>query len=101
MYWGVKIYFKNYNNFEEAKLKWVERVQRIDWNNIYIMFTNWDGDIQLALRFDALPFKNKVIFVDEEMAQDIAITYIKLAEKWELTENMIHKDLYTFDEILL
>ena len=28
------------------------------------------------------------IFVDEEMAQDIAITYIKLAEKWELTDNM-------------
>ena len=65
----MKIYFKHYKNFEEAKYKWIERVQRIDWNNMFIMFTNWDGDIQLALRFDALPFKNKVIFVDEEITE--------------------------------
>ena len=28
------------------------------------------------------------IFVDEEMIHDIIITYIKLAKKWEITENM-------------
>ena len=39
------------------------------------------------LDFIKMYIKNS-IFVDEEMAQDIAITYIKLAEKWELTDNM-------------
>ena len=28
------------------------------------------------------------LFVDEEMIHDIIITYIKLAKKWEITENM-------------
>ena len=39
------------------------------------------------LEFIKIYIKNG-IFVDEQMIQDIIITYIKLAKKWEITENM-------------
>jgi hypothetical protein len=39
------------------------------------------------LDFIKMYIKNGV-FVDEEMIHDIIITYIKLAKKWEITENM-------------
>ena len=39
------------------------------------------------LEFIKIYIKNG-IFVDEEMIHDIIITYIKLAKKWEITENM-------------
>lgn len=58
----VKIFFLHYSSFEEAKSKWDERVQRIVWNNIYVMFTDRDGcSIDDLKRFDALPYK-KVVF---------------------------------------
>lgn len=33
----LEINFNHYKNFEEAKSKWEERCQRINWNNIFII----------------------------------------------------------------
>ncbi|AMJ64770.1 hypothetical protein AXW84_04475 [Hymenobacter sp. PAMC 26628] len=53
----VEIQFLHYHSEEEARAKWTRRVQRINWDNIFIKF---DGSKdyatpELVKTFDALP----------------------------------------------
>ena len=59
----VEIRFNHYKTFEEAAAKWEERRKRIDWDNLFIIGIDGDDCTYDSLRrFDALPYKNKVIF---------------------------------------
>ena len=59
----VEIRFNHYRTFEEAAAKWEERKKRIDWDNLFIIGIDGDACTYETLRrFDALPYKNKVIF---------------------------------------
>ena len=49
----IEIRFNHYKTFDEAIAKWEERKRRIDWDNC---------TYESLRRFDALPYKNKVIF---------------------------------------
>lgn len=61
--YGCKIYFMHYTDFEGAVQKWRERCARINKNSIYLMMTDRDGcTLEDMKAFDALPYKNKVIF---------------------------------------
>lgn len=72
----------HYKNFEDAKKKWQERLKRIDNENMCVMFTNWQGDLEIAKRFDALPFTNKVIFTPKPIPEISCAFTIK---KWDTT----------------
>jgi uncharacterized protein (DUF1919 family) len=65
----VKIYFMHYPTFQEAKNKWNKRMARMNEDNLCVMFTNWDGDMELAKRFDKLPFRHKVLFTDHDIPE--------------------------------
>lgn len=59
----VEIRFNHYKTFEEAAAKWSERKLRIDWDNLFVIGIDGDGCTYESLAaFDALPYKNKVIF---------------------------------------
>lgn len=59
----IKIRFNHYKTFEEAVEKWEERKKRINWDNLYVVAIDGDNCSEESLqRFDALPFKHKVIF---------------------------------------
>lgn len=59
----VEIRFNHYKTFEEAAAKWEERKKRIDWDNLFVIGVERDNCTYETLqRFDALRFKNKVIF---------------------------------------
>lgn len=73
---GIKIYFMHYDNFDDAVETWNRRKERIDFNKMGILFSNFEGDEQLLRRFDALPFKHKVVFVDKPCQYKSAF-YIK------------------------
>lgn len=62
---GIRIYFMHYDNFDDAIRTWNKRKERIDFDNMGIMFSNFDGDEKILERFEALPFKHKVVFVDK------------------------------------
>lgn len=62
---GVKIYFMHYKDFKSAIEAWERRKKRIDFNNIGILFSSFKGDEDILRRFDQLPYKNKVVFVDK------------------------------------
>ena len=80
-YNGVKIHFMHYITFAEAEQKWYERISRMnltDTNSMGIILSNWGGyDVGQLERFDALPFKNKVVFVDKPFPQIKSAFHIK------------------------
>ena len=68
--WGdreVRIRFKHYHDFAEAKKKWTERTARIHWDNLYVVYNIDDPvtiDHELVQKFLALPNKHKVMLAN-------------------------------------
>ena len=59
----VKIYFMHYKTKEEAQSAWERRKQRMDYDNLFVMFTDRSGCTQKNLEdFEKLKYKNKVVF---------------------------------------
>lgn len=74
----VRIYFQHYPTKEAAKEKWVERSKRINFNNLFIMFTDRDGcTYQNLCDFEALPYKNKVVFTHVPYPEFPSAYYLK------------------------
>lgn len=74
----IRIGFIHYDTFEEAVSKWEERKKRINWDNLFIVGTEkCDCDYNTLKRFDALPYKNKVIFTHVEYPEFSSACYIK------------------------
>lgn len=104
---GIKIHFMHYTTFDEAKVKWEERKQRINYNNIFIIFTDRDGCTYKQMKkFDELPYKNKVIFTHKEYPEIQSSYYIKGFENEnsvgilsEYIGNTCKRYLYKFDFI--
>lgn len=77
----VKLFFQHYNSKEEAEQKWNERLKRINYNNLFILFTDRDGCTEQDMQdFDKL-YKNKVIFVNKPHPEILSAVYIKGFEK--------------------
>ena len=65
--YGCKVYFKHYGNLNSAIQKWRERCKRINKDSLYIIMTDRDGcTLEDMKAFDALPYKNKVLFTCKE-----------------------------------
>ena len=80
----IKIYFQHYETQSDAKNKWVERSKKINYNNLYILFTDRDGcTYQNSCDFDALPYQNKVVFTHIPYPEFESAYYIKGWEKEE------------------
>ncbi len=61
----IEIQFMHYATEEEAEDKWTRRVQRINWDNLFVKIC-WHDDPRMEgwLReFEALPFARKLAFV--------------------------------------
>lgn len=58
----IKLHLVHYKSFNEAKEKWNERKRRINFEKIFVIFTDRNGfHDELLKRFDKLPYK-KVFF---------------------------------------
>ena len=59
----VTIEFIHYKSNEEAFAKWEERKQRINLDNLFVIFTEQeDCSKELLEEYDRLPFQNKIVF---------------------------------------
>lgn len=67
----IEVRFVHYKTPQEAEEKWRQRTQRILWDNLYIVATNHDGcnTDEAMVRFDRLPYKNKIMYVSGEYPQ--------------------------------
>lgn len=66
----IRVYFTHYKSFEDAKQKWIERLKRLNKDNLYIVMVQKGGCTEEDIRsFDKLKFKHKVIFTAKEYPQ--------------------------------
>lgn len=78
----IRINFMHYNSFEEAKHKWDERKQRINYDNLFFMLAERDGCTLEDLRkFDSLHIDRKVVFTHKKYSDIKSSFYIKGFEK--------------------
>ena len=74
----IRIYFQHYQSEQEAENKWNKRKQRINYDNIFILFTDRDGCTkQDLIDFDNLKYKNKAVFVHKPIPDINSAVYIR------------------------
>lgn len=77
----IIIYGTHYKNFSELEKKWNSRVQRMRWDKLYFMMIERDGCThEDLLKFDSLPYKQKVVFVHKPMPEIKSSFYIPNTE---------------------
>lgn len=74
----AKIYFMHYSTEDEARDAWNRRKARINWDNLYVIFTDRSGCTMDDLRaFDKLPYEHKVVFTHIPQPEIKSAYYIK------------------------
>ena len=57
----------HYKTQEEALKKWTRRVERMNWENLIVKFSEMNGCTEDDLKaFDSLPYQKKVVFVTRD-----------------------------------
>jgi uncharacterized protein (DUF1919 family) len=65
-----ELHFLHYRSVEDAKEKWYRRLKRINPKRVIFKFSDGDKfEPEMAERFEALPFKNKILFSAKEFPQ--------------------------------
>lgn len=77
----VRISFVHYPSFVIAKQKWIERVQRIDYDNMLVIYCQASVRDDILIEFDNLPIKNKIALVNKECPKLASSFVIKGFEK--------------------
>jgi len=74
----IEIHFLHYGSEKEAKEKWDDRKKRINFDNLFISFSDRDlCTLELALEFDSLSYKNKVFFSAKNIPEIRSIVHLK------------------------
>lgn len=65
---GIEIQFLHYGSESIAKDKWDRRVERIDWEHLFIKYDCGKdyADMESVQKFLELPYKNKLVFGKED-----------------------------------
>lgn len=81
----IKVTFVHYKTEDEAIKKWIDRSQRIIWDDIYIIATGHDGleQHELMERFNALPYENKIMFTHDDWPQYDWAKQVKSISKYK------------------
>ena len=64
---GIEVHFLHYKSKEEAREKWQRRVNRIDWDHLFIKYdcSKDYADEETVGKFIKMPYANKVVFGKE------------------------------------
>ena len=86
---------------KEALEKWISRKSRMNYDNLFVLFTDRDGcTYEDLIAFDNLPIKNKIVFTNKEYPDIKSSFYIKgfenQSEVGQCFEYMPHKLGYKY-----
>ena len=74
----IKIYFQHYHTQAEALEKWESRINRMNYDNVFFLFSDRDGcTYEDLLEFDRLDIKNKIVFTHKPYPEIESSFYIK------------------------
>ena len=78
VYPDIDILFNHYESFEEARKKWFERVNRVDYSNIFYIMETYDNFFPQELEeYQKLPYStNKVVLTHKRHPEMIDAHYI-------------------------
>ena len=63
----IELVFNHYKSFDEAKTAWDKRKQRINYDNIFIIFDDYvDAEYDDLVKFNQIPCRGKVILTANE-----------------------------------
>jgi uncharacterized protein (DUF1919 family) len=76
----VEIHFLHYHTDEDAREKWNRRLARINWDNLFFLFS--DSEPQeftqtLLERYEKLPFEHKLFFSSTPQPNSKCTVYVK------------------------
>lgn len=72
----MRLFFQHYPTKEAVLEQWQRRKDRINWDNLFVLVTDQYCTEEDLRRFDALPYKNKVVFTHIPMPQIASAVYI-------------------------
>lgn len=74
----ITIHFVHYQSEEEAAQKWKRRAARMNYDNLFILFSDRGACTEEHLKqFDSLPYKNKAVFVNHPREDLSSAVYIR------------------------
>lgn len=94
----IKIYFNHYKTFEEAEEKWIERKNRINYNNLYVIcFLDKDMTVEDVKRLNEVECKNRVVFSPSAVSMEMP-EYVKVFTPTKIDSKCrcMDKDLFGF-----
>ena len=71
----LTLHFNHYLSFEEANAAWERRKKRVNKNNVLAISMATDNLKDVAIEFDALPIKNKIIFTSYNLHKQVSSSY--------------------------
>lgn len=98
----ILLNFNHYVSFDDANDAWKRRKERINWNNLFVMF--YDEDMERVMRFCEMPYEKKVCFVPYQFNSScvLPIEY-RINEKmrevpfWEIVNGMANGKWLYYD----
>lgn len=73
-----ELHFLHYRSVEDARQKWFRRLKRINKKRVIFKFSDGDKfEDSMVERFEALPFKNKVLFTAKEYPNAKSVVTLK------------------------
>jgi len=89
----LTVHFVHYKSFQEAVAAFKRRAERIDYDNLFVIFTDRDGCTYEDLKtFDRLPYQNKVVFTHVPYEDIKSVYYIEGFEKQGYVGDLIKWD---------
>lgn len=77
----IILHFTHYSDMQEVEQKWYSRLERMNWDNLFIMM--YTEKMEVARIFDALDYPKKICFVPFESNLNSAYT-VRLAKEVEV-----------------
>lgn len=82
----IMVFFQHYKSFDEAKKKWDERFERINWDNIFFIWEFYDTlyDTQYLYEFDNMDLPGKKVLLLHREIPDVKHSFVLSCYKNDL-----------------
>lgn len=92
----VRLNFMHYKTFEEAKEKWDERKQRVDFSNIHVIQIIDRATAEDIANFETIPYEKKMLITSENVTNSKYVVEHKILK----SKNHSHGQILTYPNAL-